>query len=138
MSNKIGASKVRKDITDVVVDETTGFVRENYIKSFKLPISLWENNLKFLNTQIEQWLSFQQDYINAATEFYSKVPGRNGNSKNPDSYFKYPLALQKSYIDSVRATLDSFTKQNLELIQKNIEKTSSLFDSYFNLFRVDK
>jgi hypothetical protein len=92
--------------------------------------------LKFLNTQIEQWLGFQQDYINSVMEFYGKFPGWNGNSKNTDSYFKYPLALKKSYIDSVRATLDSFTKQNLELIQKNIEKASSLFDSYLNLFRV--
>jgi uncharacterized Fe-S radical SAM superfamily protein PflX len=72
MSNKIGAPKVAKDITEVVVDETTGFVRENYIKSFKLPISLWEDNLKFLNTQIEQRLSFQQDYINSVTEFYER------------------------------------------------------------------
>jgi uncharacterized protein YnzC (UPF0291/DUF896 family) len=135
MNNKKKAPKV-EDSTDTEVEETTGFVRENYIKSFKLPISLWEENLKFLNTQIEQWLSFQQDYINSVTEFYGKFPDWNGNSKNTDSYFKYPLALQKNYIDSVRATLDSFTKQNLELIQKNIEKGSSLFDSYFNLFRV--
>ncbi len=135
MNNKKKAPKV-EDSTDMEVEETTGFVRENYIKSFKLPISLWEENLKFLNTQIEQWLSFQQDYINSVAEFYGKFPGWNGNSKNTDSYFKYPLALQKSYIDSVRAALDSFTKHNLELIQKNIEKGSSLFDSYFNLFRV--
>jgi hypothetical protein len=88
--------KVVEDFTDEV-EQTTGFVRENYIKSFKLPISLWEENLKFLNTQIEQWLSFQQDYINSVTEFYGKVSGWNGNLKNPDNYFKYPLALQKSY-----------------------------------------
>jgi hypothetical protein len=139
MSKRKEAPKV-KDSTDEdsVVEETTGFVRENYIKSFKLPISLWEDNLKFLNTQVEQWLSFQQDYINSVIEFYDKFPGWNGNSKNTDSYFKYPLALQKSYIDSVRSTLDGFTKKNLDLIQKNIEKASSLFDSYFNLFRVDK
>jgi hypothetical protein len=135
MSNKREAPKVVEDFTDVV-KETTGFARENYIKSFKLPISLWEDNLKFLNTQIEQWLSFQQDYINAVTEFYDKFPGWNGNSKNTDGYFKYPLALQKSYIDSVRGTLDGFTKKNLDLIQKNIEKASSLFDIYFDLFRV--
>ncbi len=29
-----------------------------------------------------------------------------------------------------------FTKQNLDLIQKNIEQASSLFDSYLDLFRV--
>jgi hypothetical protein len=139
MRNKKGALKLVEDFTDdedFVIDETTEFVRENYIKSFKLPISLWEENLKFLNTQIEQWLSFQQDYINSVMEFYGKFPGWNANSENTDSYFKYPLALQKSYIVSVRATLDSFTKQNLELIHKNIEKASSLFNSYFDLFRV--
>ena len=135
MNNKKKAPKV-EDSTDMEVEETTGFVRENYIKSFKLPISLWEENLKFLNTQIEQWLSFQQDYISAVIEFYDKFPGWNGDSKGTDSYFKYPLALQKSYIDSVRGTLDSFTKQNLSLIHENIEKASSLFDSYFSLFRV--
>jgi hypothetical protein len=138
MTIKIRASKVAKDFTEVVVDETTGFVRGNYIRSFKLPISLWENNLRFLNTQIEQWLSFQQDYINAVREFYDKSPGWNGNSKNTDSYFKYPLALEKNYIDSVRRTLDGFTKKNLDVIHKNIEKASSLFDSYFDLFRVNK
>lgn len=138
MSKKIRAPKVVEDFTELVVDETTGFVRENYIKSFKLPISLWESNLKFLNTQIEQWLSFQQDYINSVVEFYNKYPGWNGNSRDTNSYFKYPLALQKSYIDSVRKNLDSFTKKNLDLIHENIEKASSLFDSYFNLFRVDK
>jgi len=126
MSNKTEASKVAKDLTEVVVDETTGFVRENYIKSFKLPISLWEDNPKFLNTQIEQWLSFQQDYINSVIEFYNKFPGWNGNLKGTDSYFKYPLALQKSYIDSVRSNLASFTNEKLDLIQKNIEKASSL------------
>ena len=132
MNNKIEAPKV--------VNEATESLRENDMKSFKLPISLWENNLKFLNTQMEQWLSFQQDYINSVMEFYGKLPGWNGTSRNTDSYFKYPkypLALQKSYIDSVRSTLNSFTKQYLDLIiQKNIEQASSLFDSYLNLFRV--
>ena len=134
MSSKKEAPKVVADFTDVV-EETTGFVRENYIKSFKLPISLWEENLRFLNTQVEQWLNFQRDYIDAVMEFYGKFPGWNGNPKGTDNYFKYPLALQKSYIDSVRSTLDDFTKQNLNLIQKNIEKASSLFESYLNLFR---
>jgi len=136
MNNKIETPKVVKDFTKVVVNETTESLRENDIKSFKLPISLWEENLKFLNTQIEQWLSFQQDYINSVIEFYSKFPGWNGSSRNTDSYFKYPLALQKGYIDSVRSTLNSFTKQNLDLVQKNIEQASSFFDSYLNLFRV--
>jgi hypothetical protein len=129
--------QVVDDFTDEV-EQTTGFVRENYIKTFKLPISLWEENLKFLNTQIEQWLNFQQDYINSVREFYDDFPGWHGNSKNTDSYFKYPLALQKGYLESVRNTLDGFTNKNLDQIQKNIEKASSLFDSYFNLFRANK
>jgi hypothetical protein len=127
-----------KEAPDFVVDETTEFVRENYVESFKQPISLWEENLRFLNTQIEQWLSFQQDYIDAVIEFYGKFPGLKGNLKETGNYFKYPLALQKSYIDSVRSNLDSFTKKNLDLIQNNIKEASSLFDSYLDLFRVHK
>jgi hypothetical protein len=120
------------------VDETVESVRENFINSFKLPIVLWEQNLKFLNAQMEQWLSFQQDYIESVRQFYDNFPGRYENLEQTDSYFKYPLALQKSYVDSVRNILDNFTKYNLDLIQKNIENASSLFDSYFNLFRVHK
>ncbi len=127
-----------KEAPDFVVDETTEFVRENYIESFKLPISLWEENLRFLNTQIDQWLSFQQDYIDAVIESYGKFPGLKGNLKETGNYFKYPLALQKSYIDSVRSNLDSFAKKNLDLIQNNIQQASSLFDSYLDLFRVHK
>jgi hypothetical protein len=132
MDKKKDTSKVTKDFA---VDESAEFVRENYIKSFKLPISLWEENLRFLNSQIEQWLSFQRDYIDAVMEFYGKFPGWNGDPKDTDNYFKYPLALQKRYVDSVRSTLDDFTRKNLDLIQKNIEIASSLFDRYFNLFR---
>ncbi len=133
MSNMIEAPKI-EEFTNVLKGPT-GFVRENYLSSFKLPISLWEDNLKFLNTQVEQWVNFQQNYINAVIKFYDELPSRDANSEDTNGHFKYPLALQKSYIDSVRSTLDSFTKKNLDLIQKNIEKTSSLFDSYLNLFR---
>ncbi len=135
MSNKKEKLKTTKDFE---VDETIESVRENFINSFKLPIVLWEQNLKFLNAQMEQWLSFRQDYIESVRQFYDKFPGRIGNLEETDSYFKYPLALQKSYVDSVRNIIDNFTKNNLELIQKNIEKASSLFDSYFNLFRAHK
>ena len=131
-------NEARKVVDDFVVDETTEFIRENYIKSFKLPISLWEENLKFLNTQIEQWIGFQEDYMDVVVEIYGKFPGWNVSSKSTDNQFKYPLALQKSYIDAVRNTLNDLTKNYLNLIQKNIETASSLFDSYFNLFKVNK
>ena len=129
--------KEPRDITDVV-KETNGLFKENYLAGLELTTSLWEENLRFLNTQVEQWLNFQRDYIDAVMEFYGKFPGWNGNPKGTDNYFKYPLALQKRYVDSVRSTLDDFTRKNLDLIQKNIEKASSLFDRYFNLFRVYK
>jgi cyclopropane fatty-acyl-phospholipid synthase-like methyltransferase len=125
-----------KATKDFEVDETVESVRENFINSFKLPIVLWEEYLKFLNTQMEQWLSFQQDYIESVRQFYDKFPGRYGNLEETDSYFKYPQALQKSYVDSVRNIVDNFTKKNGDLFQENIKNASSLFDSYFNLFRV--
>lgn len=127
-----------KLVKDFAIDAFAEFVRDTCVKSFKLPISLWEENLKSLNTQIEQWISFQKDYMDVIEERYNKVPSWNANLLDTEGYFKYPLALHKTYLDSVKSTLNDITKKNLDLLQKNIETASSLFDTYFNLFKVNK
>ncbi|HLE24515.1 MAG TPA: hypothetical protein VI935_02560 [Thermodesulfobacteriota bacterium] len=123
-----------EDCTNVV-KENTGLVREKYLNGFKLPLSLWEENLKVLGTQVEQWHKFQEDYINAVIEFYEKFPSWNGDSKATNSHFEYFTAFQKNYVSLVIGASDRFMKQTLNIIQKNVEHASSLFDSYPNLLR---
>lgn len=134
MGERKEAPKV-EDFTNVVKG-ITGFVRDNYLNSWKLPLSLWEENLKVLGTQVEQWQNFQQDYINAVIEFYERFPGGNGNPRATKENFEHFTAFQKNYVSLVMGASDRFTKETLNLIQKNVAKASSLFDSYLNLFRV--
>jgi len=61
---------------------TREFAREGYLDSFKMPFSLWEGYLRFLNAQIKLGQNFQQDYIRAAIEFLNRFPSWNGNSKS--------------------------------------------------------
>ena len=134
MSDKKEARKV-EDYTNVV-KETTGFVRESYLNSFKLPLSLWEENIKVLGTEVERWRNFQQDYINAVIEFYERLPGWNENPTATIGHFEHLVAFQKNYVSLVIGASDRFMKETINIVQKNVEKASSHFDTYFNLFRV--
>jgi GTP-sensing pleiotropic transcriptional regulator CodY len=133
MSEKKQAPKV-EDYTNVV-KETTGLVRKNYLNSIKLPLSLWEENLKVVSTQFEQWHKFQEDYINAVIEFYERFPSWNVNSKVTNGHFEHLVAFQKNYVSLVIDASNRLTKGTLNIVQKNVEQTSSLLDSYLSLFR---
>ncbi len=37
-----------------ITRELTGFVRENYLMSFQLGLSIWERNLKIINSRNDQ------------------------------------------------------------------------------------
>lgn len=129
-----------KDFADMVKG-ITGLVRENYLNGFELALSLWGENLRILNTQIEQWQNLQQDYINAVKEFYERFPKEwatlwEENSKAINRQFDHFVAFQKNYVDLIRDIPDRFTRETLNLTQKNTETALSIFNDYFNLFRV--
>ncbi|MER3447669.1 MAG: hypothetical protein C4291_12915 [Candidatus Dadabacteria bacterium] len=138
---------VRKETSKAVegftetIKELTGLVRESYLNGVEFALSLWEENLKVLNTQIDQWLNLQRDYIKAKREYYERIPKElvpfwNGNSKAINDEINRLVAFQKNHIESVRSISDRLTKETLSLTKKNVEKAFSLFDDYLNLFRV--
>jgi hypothetical protein len=43
-----------------VVKETTGFLRQNSLNGIKLPLSLWEDNLKVLALSLNSGISFKR------------------------------------------------------------------------------
>jgi len=134
-----GTLKV-KDLTETVRG-ITGLVKEGYVSGIGVALSLWEENLKILNAQVEQLLNLHQDYIKAGREFYGKFPKEgaapwNGNlQKTVNEGIDRFAAYQKDYVSSVRSVSDKFTMETLKLTQKNVEKAFSLFDDYLNLFR---
>ena len=127
-----------KDLSEAIKG-VTGLVRENYQNSFEFALSLWEENLKVLNAQVDQWLNLQQDYTNTVREIYEKFPKEVGplwDGKVVNSEVNRLLAFQKGYLGLVRNTSDKLTKETLSLTKKNIEKTFSLLDDYINWAKV--
>jgi hypothetical protein len=116
-------------------------VRENYLSGLESALSFWEENLKVVNNQVDQWLNFQQEYVKTGREFYENLPKEvkelwGGSAKAVNDEIDRLVAFQKDYVDSVRKVSDKFTKETLSLAEKNVEKTFSLFDEYLGLFRV--
>lgn len=122
-----------KDFTDTVKG-ITGLVKENYLNGVDLYFSLWAENMKVLDSQLDQWLNVQQEYIKAGKEAYEKLPKEFVAYSKADSAERF-LALQKDYVATVKKVSDKFTKDTLNLAHKNTEKAFSLFDDYLNLFR---
>jgi|SRR5919109_185934 hypothetical protein len=109
----------------------------SYPNGFEFALSLWEESIKILNTQLNGWLALGQNYTNTVREFYENLPKATTprrDSKIINSQFDRLVAFQRSYIDLVRGFSDKFMKETINLSQKNTEKAFSFFDSYFNLF----
>jgi molecular chaperone GrpE (heat shock protein) len=129
-----------RDFTDTV-KEITGVVKESYLNGLELALSLWEENLRVLNSQLDKWLSLQQDYVKAGKEYYEKfpkemVPFLNGNAKAVNEEVDRVMSFQKDYVDSVRSISDKFIKDTLSLTQKNVDRAFSIYDDFLNSFRV--
>ncbi|MBI2488001.1 MAG: hypothetical protein HYW01_13880 [Deltaproteobacteria bacterium] len=127
-----------KDLTETVKG-LTGLVKENYLNGVELALSVWAENLKVLDNQVDQLFNFQQEYIKAGKEFQKKLPKEagtflDGNSKVIDEFDRL-VTFQKDYVKSVRSISDKFRKETVNLTQKNVEKAFSLVDDYLNLFK---
>lgn len=118
------------------VREVSELMRDNYINGVQVALSLWEENLNFLNAQGDRLFDFQQDYIKTVGEFYSKLPNElgpvgNRNSKLIKTGINLLAAFQKDNVGSIRSISDKFTKETLGLTKRNFEKSFSLFDELY-------
>ncbi len=138
MSGKKETQRI-KDVTNPV-KEFTGLVKESYLNGFEFAVSLWEENLKSLNTQVDYLINAEKDYVKSLKEFYSNLPKEvnpfgNGNSKALDDGVDRIVAFQKDYVSAVRSLSDKLTRESRDLTHKNVEKAFSLFDDFLNSFR---
>ena len=129
-----------KDITGPV-KELTGLVKESYLSGFEFTVSLWEENVRSLNTQVDYLINAEKDYVKSLKEFYSNLPKEvnpfgNGKSKAIDDGVDRIVAFQQEYITALRSMSDKLTRETRDLTHKNVEKAFSLFDDYLNSFRV--
>ncbi|MFQ5788628.1 MAG: hypothetical protein ACE5H1_11690 [Thermodesulfobacteriota bacterium] len=129
-----------KDFTDPVKD-LSGLVKENYLNGFDFTVSLWEENVKAINSQVDYLLNAEKEYAKTVKQVYSKLPTElspvgNGNSKLVEEGFDRLISLQKEYVDTVKNISDKLTKETKSLTHKNVEKAFSLFDDYIEAFTI--
>jgi hypothetical protein len=104
----------------------------NNINRVEFGLFIWEVNLKFLNTQFNQWRRLGQSCINAIREFFGNLskattPWRDLRIIN--AQFDHPFAFQKDYINSVGDFSDEFVTETMNLSRRNAEMAFSFFDS---------
>lgn len=137
-STKKAASKV-KDITEPV-KEFSGMVKENYLNGLDFTFSLLEQNMKALNTQIDQYFDLEQEFISNISEFYKDFPKDlpfvkdlpyGGGVKNVAEQLDRYTSFRKEQVKSARSITEKFTKDARVAAQENVEKVFSLFSDYF-------
>jgi len=112
----------------------SGLVKENYLSGLNIALSLWEENRKLVNAQVEQLFTVQKEYadqIKSTLEKLSKdAPGfqLNGN-------FDKMTSAQREYVNLVKNVSDKVAKDWLNLTQKATEKAFSAFEEQLNLFK---
>jgi hypothetical protein len=124
------------DFTEVLKG-LSGLVKENYLSNLKIALSLLEENQKFANAQIDQFLATQKEYaeqIKAATEKFlpKEVVSfwNSGYSRVFDGNLERLTEVQKEYINLARGASERFTKEAIHLTQKTAEKAFSVFEEY--------
>lgn len=135
-------AKTKREVkADDFIDYFKGFsdlAKENYNVGLKATLSLWEENQKFANAQLDHFFSIQKEYADQLKAGLQKLPnevsalwGNNYLNGNLDRV----TSAQRDYVDSVRKFSDKFTKDALNVSQKTAEKTLSVFEEYASLFK---
>jgi hypothetical protein len=110
-----------RDYTEDSVDiakELTKQVRDSYLTSFKLGLSLWENNIKMVNEYIGQWLSLQQELY---TSFVDMINPRSGDVYFGRDLIERAFSLQRDYIDEVR----NLSEREIERVGGEVKEAAS-------------
>lgn len=119
MSKAREAEDTIREYTEDSVDisrELTRQVRDSYLTSLKLGLSLWENNLKMMNNFIGQWLSVKQELHTSLTEMFHP----NGDLSLGSSLLERTFSLQREYIDRIRDVSESGMKQAERQLKENL------------------
>jgi hypothetical protein len=128
-----------REVTDFT-REAIGLVKESYLMGLELSVFLWNENLKLLNSQIDNWFVLQQDYANFMKDFSQNFLGErikmwNGGLKNPlGVQTDWYVSIQNNYLELLKNLSNKFAKNAVTLSQKNIETGFSVFDNFLNLF----
>jgi hypothetical protein len=114
-----------KDLTEPV-KEFSGTVKENYLNGIDITFSLWEQNINAINSQVDQIISLEEEFVSNVNEFYKDFPKDlpfvNGKAaKVTDQFDKY-LAYRKEQAQAAKSVGEKFTKEARTNAEANVEK----------------
>ncbi len=122
------------DFTEVF-KELSGLVKENYLLGFETIASLIEENQKFVNSQLDQYLSLQKEFADSIKAAYEGLP-KGFNGLPFSSNFDHLTEVQREYVGLVRNLYDKFSKNSLTLTQKATENAFKALDNCIRLFNI--
>lgn len=130
--------KVR-DYVDVA-RELTGLIRENCITGLQLFFSIWEENLKVINRQAEEWVRIQEASAKLMVEPFVGFPTEavnfwGSNSKFINGHVGKMVAFQKDYSQAVTNTSDKFMKEAIGFMKNSIDNIIWSLNEYIGLNR---
>jgi hypothetical protein len=97
--------------------ELTRQVRDSYLTSLKLGLSLWENNLKVVNDIVGQWMSVRQELYTSLTDMF--IP-KNGDPDFGRSLIEKTFSVHREYIDRLRDLSERATQQVERELKENL------------------
>jgi hypothetical protein len=112
--------RLLRDYTEDSADiakELTRQISESYLTSFKLGLSLWENNLKMMTEYFGQWLSVQRDVYSSLLQIV--------NVRNAEPFFNKDLiektfSVQRDYIDQIR----NLSERGIQTIDREVRENT--------------
>jgi len=117
-----------------IVKGLSGLVKDNYLSGLEFTLSLWEENQKFVNAQIEQFFKVQKGYTDQLQSAFEKLPKEFPNFYSNGNLERLTSA-QREYVNLVRNVSDKLTKDLLNLTHKAAEKAFAAFEEHLNLFK---
>ncbi|HSE84054.1 MAG TPA: hypothetical protein VLB01_05870 [Thermodesulfobacteriota bacterium] len=100
-----------------IAKELTRQISESYLTSFKLGLSLWENNLKMMTEYFGQWLSVQQDVYSSLLQM---VNVRSADSFLNKDLIEKAFSVQKDYINQIR----NLSERGIQAIDREVRENT--------------
>lgn len=111
-----------------------GLVKDSYLSGLEFTLSLWEENQRFIDSQIEQFFKVQKGYIEQLQSALERLP-KDFPSLYSNGNLDRLTSAQREYVKLVRNVSDKFTKDLLNLTHKAAEKAFAAFEESLNLFK---
>ena len=132
-----GANLGVRDYVDMT-RELTGLVKESYITGLQFFFSIYEESLKVINTQSEEWRRLHEESTRLVRETFERFPAEavnfwNTHSRFIDSHAGKIIAFHKDYSQVLINTSDKFMKETIGLIKNSIDRIFGSFNEYLEV-----